>query len=170
MNRVIAVLRGRWWHNTGMLLRLSCAVTFALVLSAQSYVGSTVCKTCHTEIYDRWPKTRMANVVRDPKEHPDAIIPDFSKADPLLTFTKDDIAFVYGSKWKQRYFTESGRRLLPAAGAVGYHAQYLARLPRAGTAPIGGPPFYPADNMQAAHRPALRRLPFSELQHPDQDR
>ena len=46
----------------------------------------------------------MANVVRDPKEHPEAIIPDFSKPDPLLTFTKEEVAFVYGSGWKQRYF------------------------------------------------------------------
>ncbi len=29
-----------------------------------------------------------------------------SKPDPLVKFTKDDIAFVYGSKWKQRYFTK----------------------------------------------------------------
>jgi hypothetical protein len=33
----------------------------------------------------------MANVVRDPKVHPEAIIPDLSKPDPLVTFTKDDI-------------------------------------------------------------------------------
>jgi hypothetical protein len=50
----------------------------------------------------------MANVVCDPKTHPDAIIPDLSKPDPLVKFTKDDIAFVYGSNWKQRYFTKKG--------------------------------------------------------------
>jgi hypothetical protein len=48
----------------------------------------------------------MANVVRDPRTHPDAILPDLTKPDPLLTFKKEDIAFVYGSKWKQRYFQE----------------------------------------------------------------
>ena len=31
----------------------------------------------------------MANVVRDPKAHPDAVLPDFKKADPLLTFIGD---------------------------------------------------------------------------------
>src|SRR5215831_15773335 len=71
-----------------------------------AYVGSTECRACHPTIYARWKNTRMANVVRDPKEHPEAIIPDFSKPDPLLTFTKDQIAWVYGSKWKQRYFTK----------------------------------------------------------------
>src|ERR1700748_191682 len=50
----------------------------------------------------------MANVVRDPREHPDAIIPDLSKPDPLVTFSKDDIALVYGSRWKQRYFKKVG--------------------------------------------------------------
>ncbi len=69
--------------------------------------------TCHSSIYDRWKKTRMANVVRDPKHHPDAIIPDLSKPDPLVTFTKDDIAFVYGSKWKQRYFKKVGDDYFP---------------------------------------------------------
>jgi hypothetical protein len=55
----------------------------------------------------------MANVVRDPHEHPDAIIPDLSKPDPLLTFSKDDIALVYGSKWKQRYFKRVGDDYFP---------------------------------------------------------
>src|SRR4051812_12759714 len=68
------------------------------------YVGSAACAVCHTATYTRWKNTRMANVVRDPKEHPDAIIPDLGTPDPLVTFTKDQIAFVYGSKWKQRYF------------------------------------------------------------------
>jgi mono/diheme cytochrome c family protein len=72
------------------------------------YVGSAACRDCHIEIYDRWKETRMANVVRDPRTHPEAVIPDLSKRDPLLTFTKDDIAFVYGSKWKQRYFKQVG--------------------------------------------------------------
>ena len=80
---------------------------------AATYVGSAACKKCHEEIYGRWSKTRMANVVRDPREHPDAIIPDLSKPDPLVTFTKDDIAFVYGSRWKQRYFTKIGDDYFP---------------------------------------------------------
>jgi predicted CXXCH cytochrome family protein len=50
----------------------------------------------------------MANVIRDPNEHPNSIIPDLSKPDPLVTFSKNDIAFVYGSRWKQRYFKKIG--------------------------------------------------------------
>jgi predicted CXXCH cytochrome family protein len=76
--------------------------------NTRHYVGSAACKGCHEGIYDRWIKSRMANVVRDPRQHPDAIIPDLSQPDPLLTFTKDDIALVYGSRWKQRYFKKVG--------------------------------------------------------------
>ena len=72
------------------------------------YAGSAACSGCHEAIYNRWAKTRMANVVRDPKVHPDAILPDMAKPDPLVKFTRDEIAFVYGSKWKQRYFTKRG--------------------------------------------------------------
>jgi predicted CXXCH cytochrome family protein len=78
-----------------------------------AYAGSAACRPCHAAIYDRWKRTRMANVVRDPREHPDAIIPDLSKPDPLLTFGLADIAFVYGSKWKQRYFTRRGDDYVP---------------------------------------------------------
>src|SRR5262245_26631648 len=78
-----------------------------------AYVGSVACRRCHDPIYQRWIRTRMANVVRDPREHPDAIIPDLTIPNPLLTFTKDQIAFVYGSKWKQRYFTKVGDDYFP---------------------------------------------------------
>jgi predicted CXXCH cytochrome family protein len=81
--------------------------------AAASYVGSTACGRCHAPIYDRWKQTRMANVVRDPKEHPEAIIPDLAQPNPLVTFTRDQIAFVYGSKWKQRYFTKVGDDYFP---------------------------------------------------------
>jgi predicted CXXCH cytochrome family protein len=77
------------------------------------YVGSAACKGCHEEVYARWSKTRMANVVRDPREHPDAIIPDLSKSNPVFAFTKDDVALVYGSRWKQRYFKKVGDDYFP---------------------------------------------------------
>ena len=110
-----------------------------------NYTGSAACRTCHAAVYDRWKNTRMANVVRDPKEHPDAIIPDLSKADPLLTFKKDDIAFVYGSKWKQRYFQKVADDYypLPAQWDVN-HKIWRAYLVREGT--DWWVPFYPGDN------------------------
>ena len=82
------------------------------IVTTAHYVGSQACEKCHEEIYTRWKKTPMANVVRDPKEHPEAIIPDLS-TNPLKKFTKDQVALVYGSIWKQRYFTKIGDDYFP---------------------------------------------------------
>ena len=82
-------------------------------VNSAHYVGSQACQSCHQEIFARWRKTRMANVVRDPKTHPDAILSNWSKPDPAVNFTRDDIAFVYGSHWKQRYFKKVGDDYFP---------------------------------------------------------
>jgi predicted CXXCH cytochrome family protein len=133
----------------GKLVRTAVGALLAMGLYAQTpqYVGSAKCQTCHAEVYGRWSKTRMANVVRDPLQHPDAIIPDLSKPDPLLTFKKDDIAFVYGSKWKQRYFKKVGDDYfpLPAQWDV-THKIWRAYFVREGT--DWWVPHYPADNMK----------------------
>jgi predicted CXXCH cytochrome family protein len=83
------------------------------IQQSATYVGSAACRQCHQATYDRWTKTRMANVVTDPHVRPEVIIPDLTKPDPLVTFKRDDIAFVYGSKWKQRYFTKVGDDYFP---------------------------------------------------------
>lgn len=82
------------------------------VLAAQ-YVGSKTCQSCHQDVYARWQKTAMANVVRDPKVHPDAFAADPATAPEDLRFTKEEVAFVYGSQWKQRYFKKSGDTYVP---------------------------------------------------------
>jgi predicted CXXCH cytochrome family protein len=82
------------------------------VAMSAHYVGSKSCAKCHAQIYEHWQKTPMANVVRDPREHPDAIIPDLS-TNHIAPFTKDQVAFVYGSIWKQRYFTKIGDDYFP---------------------------------------------------------
>ncbi len=115
--------------------------------SDRHYVGSTECKSCHAGIYERWKKTPMANVVRDPREHPDAIIPDLSKPDPLLTFTKDDIAFVYGSIWKQRYFKKVGDDYFPMPAQWDVtHKMWRQYFVKNGT--DWWAPLYPPDNFQ----------------------
>jgi len=89
----------------------------------------------------------MANVVRDPKEHPDAILPDLSKPNPLVTFTKDDIALVYGSRWKQRYFKKIGDDyyVLPAQWDI-THQVWRPYFVKKGTDWWAG--LYPPDNMK----------------------
>ncbi|CAN5530772.1 hypothetical protein BH10ACI4_BH10ACI4_32010 [soil metagenome] len=100
-------------------MRLGYIIVLALVLWAShgaaaqvsksaTYVGSANCRSCHIEAYDGWKQTRMARVISDPKEHPDAVLADFSKPDPLVKFSIKDVAFVYGSRWKQRFFTKLG--------------------------------------------------------------
>ena len=115
-------------------------------LSSAHYAGSHSCAKCHQEIYDRWKKTPMANVVREPREHPEAIIPNLA-TNAVAKFTKDQIAFVYGSLWKQRYFTKIGDDYFPLSAQwdVTNHAWRPYKVPQNAdwwTA------FYPDDNMQ----------------------
>ncbi len=80
--------------------------------AASHYVGSAACQKCHEQIYEHWKKTPMANVVRAPREHPEAIIPDLA-TNNVAKFSKEQIALVYGSVWKQRYFTKIGDDYFP---------------------------------------------------------
>jgi hypothetical protein len=38
------------------------------------FVGSETCRTCHAKTYEGWKQTRMANVGRDSKIHPEAVL------------------------------------------------------------------------------------------------
>lgn len=111
-------------HRAAMLRTLLltiAAIVVACSLHAQQqasqptrkFVGSAACKSCHEAAYSGWRQTRMANVVRDPKLHPDAVLGDFAHPDPVRTFTLDKVAFVYGSRWKQRYFEKRGHDYFP---------------------------------------------------------
>ncbi len=110
------------------------------------YVGSQACEKCHAEIYTRWKKTPMANVVRDPRVHPDATIPDLA-TNTVSKFTADQVAFVYGSLWKQRYFTKVGDDYfpLPVQWDVANRAWRPYMVPANGDWWAG---VYPPDNMQ----------------------
>ena len=111
------------------------------------YVGSASCQKCHAAIYQRWKKTPMANVVRDPREHPDAIIPDLN-TNNIARFTVDDVALVYGSKWKQRYFKKIGDDYypLPVQWDIGTKEWLKYHVPDKGADWWAA--FYPSDNTQ----------------------
>jgi predicted CXXCH cytochrome family protein len=117
------------------------------MMASARYTGSQACEKCHQEIYARWKKTPMANVVRNPHEHPEAITADLA-TNSVAKFTKDQVAFVYGSLWKQRYFTKVGDDYfpLPAQWDFADHSWLPYHVPDKGgdwwTA------FYPSDNMQ----------------------
>jgi hypothetical protein len=98
------------------LFSLICGLCFSISAYSQiqpdgnvsDFTGSAACAECHQSIYDRWQDTTMANILVDVDEHPEAVLGDFSDPNPLVTFTPEDIAFTYGSRWKQRYFTQIG--------------------------------------------------------------
>jgi predicted CXXCH cytochrome family protein len=119
----------------------------AAAAKSAHYVGSAACQKCHEQIYEHWKKTAMANVVRDPREHPEAIIPDLATNNVSKKFTKEDIAFVYGSVWKQRYFTKIGDDYFPepAQWDITNHAWRPYFVPKGGD---WWEPFYPPDNMK----------------------
>jgi len=112
-----------------------------------AYVGSRACERCHSEIYHRWIKTPMANVVRDPREHPDAIIPDL-RTNTIAPFTIDQVAFVYGSKWKQRYFTRVGDEFYPLGAQWDVRNKVWRPYHVADTGADWWTSFYPSDNLQ----------------------
>jgi hypothetical protein len=79
--------------------------------SSTHYTRSAACEQCPAQIYQRWKRTPMANVVRDPRIH-EAIISKL-ETNTVAKFTADQVAFVYGSIWKQRYFTKVGDDYFP---------------------------------------------------------
>lgn len=79
---------------------------------AAQYVGSKACAKCHSEIYEHWRKTPMANIVRDPREHPEAIVGNLA-TNTVSKFTVQQVALVYGGLWKQRYFMKAGDDYFP---------------------------------------------------------
>lgn len=116
-------------------------------MSGARYTGSEACEKCHQAIYRRWKRTPMANVVLDPRQHPDAIIPDL-KTNKVAKITLDKIALVYGSKWKQRYFTKVGDDFypLPVQWDVGNRKWLKYHVPDTGADWWAA--YYPSDNMQ----------------------
>ena len=111
------------------------------------YVGSQACQKCHSSIYERWKKTPMANVVRDPRDHPEVITPDLG-TNRVAKFTRDQVAFVYGSLWKQRYFTKVGENYfpLPVQWDIATRQWLPYKIPATGA--DWWTAYYPNDNMQ----------------------
>ena len=134
------------------------------------YVGSVACKNCHEAIYQRWRKSRMANVVRDPREHPEAIIPDLSKAGPAGHLHERRHRLCLWQPLEAALFQKNRRRLFPAACAVGRHAQDVAAVISYRTTLIGGRPCIPPDNLQRPTGPLCDGCHSVNYNIADQDR
>src|SRR5579864_4697252 len=145
----------RYWLNVVALTVAAAAVIRAQAPPAQpaaqaqppgTYIGSRACQPCHAEIYTRWQKTPMANVVSAPHGHPEAIIPDLA-TNTVKKFTLDDVGLVYGSIWKQRYFTKIGNDYYPQASQwdITNHVWRPYFVPNDAD---WWAPLYPPDNMK----------------------
>jgi len=134
-------------HFTWIMLIAALTLSRVTVAQQAHFVGSEKCRTCHEDLYKNWKETRMANVVRDPKAHPEAVLGDFSHPHPLRSFELKDVAFVYGSRWKQRYFTKRGDDyyVLPAQWDV-KQKKWLPYHVEAGT--DWWVEFYPSSNFE----------------------
>ena len=139
------------WKLTSFIRSFNHASASAQARETRSaaYVGSEKCEKCHEEIYARWKKTPMANIVRDPSQHPEIVAPGFA-SNNIGNFDVKRVAFVYGSVWKQRYFTKIGDDYfpLPVQWDFGTHQWLKYQVPATGG--DWWAQYYPPDNM---HRP-----------------
>ena len=89
----------------GLMLAIVTLLMFATA-EAQGpvYVGSDKCAVCHGEKYESFQQTWHARILRPADD--ETIVGDFVSADPALTFTRDEVAFVVGGQFSQRYLTE----------------------------------------------------------------
>jgi mono/diheme cytochrome c family protein len=130
------------------------------------YVGSRACAKCHAAIYDRWKKTPMANVVRDPREHPDAILPDLA-SNSVFKFSPGQVALVYGSLWKQRYFTKVGDDYFPLPVQWDIATRLAAVLRDRRRRRLVGA-ILPAGQHETPDGATVRRMPFGRVRHSHQ--
>jgi predicted CXXCH cytochrome family protein len=146
------VASGSIWDLVVFIRSLSRSPTENLlrdsnVGASRRYTGSEACEKCHAEIYERWKKTPMANVVRDRQTHPEAVASNL-ETNTVAPFRKEQVAFVYGSIWKQRYFTKIGDDYFPLPAQWDFATkQWLPyHVPAHGA--DWWTEFYPPDNMK----------------------
>lgn len=80
----------------------------------RGYVGSATCARCHANTYEALTQTWHPSILRRAAD--EIILGDFAVEDPDRIFTRDDVEWVVGGQYKQRYLTEIDGRLyvLPA--------------------------------------------------------
>jgi hypothetical protein len=116
------------------LVFLACATVSA---QAPGYVGSAKCAQCHGAKYESYQQTWHARILRPASE--ENVLGDFSSADPAVTFGPEDVVYVVGGQFSQRYLTEIEGELLvlPAQWNVAtsewvpYHADDWQQRPYA---------------------------------------
>lgn len=97
-----------------ILAALSLLLYAGVQAQAPGYAGSEQCAQCHGAKYESYAHTWHAQILRLATD--ENVLGDFSAADTDLTFGRDDIAYVVGGQFSQRYLTEIDGELyvLPA--------------------------------------------------------
>lgn len=89
--------------SVGVILLLALAAfQHQKIAGLPHYISSENCADCHQLQHASWQQTLHPKIFR-PIKQPDDILGDFSKPDPSVTFKKEEIEFVVGSKWEQVY-------------------------------------------------------------------
>ncbi len=79
----------------------------------RDFTGSRVCGRCHGEVYQAWRRTPHARTLRDPRESPDAVEAAFTGEEG---FRADEVEYVIGVHWTQRYVVDRAGELRVARG------------------------------------------------------
>ncbi len=99
--------------GTGTLLHQNSSRSECRRLQRQHYVGSEACSTLPSARIQRLEEEPHGEYPARSEDHPEAVVGDFTHADPVRTFALDDVAFTYGGRFKQRYFTKRGDDYFP---------------------------------------------------------
>jgi len=68
-----------------------------------TYVGSETCAKCHPEIYEAQHHSMHPKMIQDVKADPSVIVADFSTLPADASFTKEQVVYTIGGKFKQRF-------------------------------------------------------------------
>src|SRR5512137_2609145 len=102
-----------------------------IMAQPKAFVGSDTCKMCHLEHYDSWKMTLHSRSIQDVQQNKDAIIvnldennirEDLGKLKPMLKVPADkiyipkldDVKYVMGSQWQQRFLVAKDGELFIA--------------------------------------------------------
>ncbi len=67
------------------------------------YVGSKTCAECHRDVYNVQHNSMHPKMIQDVKADPSVVVADFSTLPEDASFSKEQIVYTIGSKFKQRF-------------------------------------------------------------------
>ena len=70
---------------------------------AANYVGSKKCEECHEKEYRAWKSSLHSKMIQSVRESPQAITGEFATLPEDADFSRDEVVYTIGGKFKQRY-------------------------------------------------------------------